>query len=105
MALDLRNTLPPSGHTDTTDNDDGAVIQLPVLGLIAEVWAYLDDTVDGTYQIEGSDEIALGFGGWVKVWELPIGVAEDLRPTEVTVRSGSATAPYQVRTVARGASL
>lgn len=105
MALDLRYTLPPSGHTDTTDNGDGAVIQLPTLGLISEVWVNLDDSVDGTYQIGEGAELALGFGGWVRVWELPIGVPEDLRPTEVTVRSGSATAPYQVRTVARGASL
>lgn len=105
MALDLRSALPPSGHTDNTDNGDGAVIQLPTLGLVAEVWVYLDDSVDGTYQIGDGAQIALGFGDWVRVWELPSGVPEDLRPTEVTIRSGSATASYQARTVALGARL
>jgi len=103
MALDLRYDLPPSGHTDTTDNGDGAVVQLPVLDLVGELHVFLDDSVDGTYQYDDGDEIALGFGAWVRVWELPVGVPTDLRKATVTIRSGSATAPYQVRAVPVGA--
>jgi hypothetical protein len=104
MALNLANALPPSGHTSTTDNGDGDVITLPVTGLVGEVHVYLDDTVDGTYELEDSAELPLGFGAWVRVWELPVGVPADLRPDTVTIRSGSATAGYSVRTVPAGRS-
>lgn len=98
MAVDLSVCIPPETLTDSTDSTTGETITVSVYGFTRVVHVHLVDTVDGTYKIGDGDWITLPFGQWTRVWEYPLGVPRDLVPTEITVRSGSATADYEVRT-------